>query len=52
MATLFNYKQAANVIAFRIFSEAIYDVPHSTLVLDKLSSLEVRRLCYSLGHVD
>lgn len=35
MATYFNYKQVANVIAFKIFSEEIYDVPCSEHILDK-----------------
>lgn len=35
MATYFNYKRVANVIAFKIFSEEIYDVPHSAHILDK-----------------
>lgn len=34
MATYFNYKQVANVIAFKIFSEEIYDVPCSVHILD------------------
>lgn len=35
MATYFNYKQVANVIAFKIFSEEIYDVPCSAHISDK-----------------
>lgn len=35
MAAYFNYKQVANVIAFKIFSEEIYDVPCSAHILDK-----------------